>query len=169
MKVRSKPNALARGVTLGLVLWLIAADASTAFATQRPPERWLPPLEAGLALVEPFRAPPHAYGAGHRGIDLAAEPGASLRAPAGGVVSFVGSVVDRPVISVRVDAHTVYSIEPVSSALQRGDTIGIGSVIGTVGGGGHCEKRCVHLGVRVDDAYVNPMRYFVARPVLLPW
>lgn len=133
-------------------------------------QRWLPPLEATpFELLDPFRAPPHEYGAGHRGIDLEATPGATVRAPAAGTVSFAGLVADRPVVSVRVDEQTVYSMEPVASDLQQGDAVGIGSPIGAVAGGGHCDARCLHLGIRVDDAYVNPMRYFVARPVLLPW
>jgi len=35
--------------------------------------------------------------------------------------------------------------------------------------GGHCRTECLHLGARVDDAYVNPMRFFRGRPVLVPW
>jgi hypothetical protein len=28
---------------------------------------------------------------------------------------------------------------------------------------------CIHLGVRVDGDYVNPLRYFLGRPRLVPW
>ncbi len=154
---------------VGASLWL-ALTHSTAMTGASGEARWLPPLELpGFVILETFRAPPHEYGPGHRGIDIAAPTGAVVRAPAGGTVSFAGSVVDRPVISVRVDDQTVYSMEPVSSDVRQGDTVGIGSPIGTVGEGGHCGARCVHLGVRIDGSYVHPMRYFVSRPVLLPW
>ena len=134
---------------------------------------WLPPLGPPLRVSEPYRPPPSPYGAGHRGIDLPAEAGQKVRSPAAGTVSFVGKVVDREVISVRVDARTVYSLEPVdqdeAGGLSTGDAVGRGDALGTVGEGGHCDGGCVHLGVRVDDTYVNPMRYFLGKPVLLPW
>lgn len=89
-------------------------------------------------------------------------------------MSFAGSVAGRGVISVRVDERTVVSIEPVVSELGEGDGVRAGEVLGTVGTGGHCVGNngvveCIHLGVRVDDAYVNPLRYFFGRPRLLPW
>ena len=34
-------------------------------------------------------------------------PGAEVLAPASGTVSFAGTVVDRPVLSIRVDERTV--------------------------------------------------------------
>lgn len=130
---------------------------------------WVPPVSGVLTVVTPFRAPPHQYGAGHRGIDLTATAGDTVVAPASGTVSFVGTVVDRPVVSVRVDADTVVSLEPVASALAAGDAVHPGDPLGTVAHGGHCDTGCVHLGVRVTGVYVNPLRYFRYRPVLLPW
>lgn len=129
---------------------------------------WVPPLGVPLDVSGPYRAPPNRYGAGHRGIDLVARPGGAVIAPAGGSVSFVGSVVDREVVSIRIDGRTVYSLEPVSSELAVGAAVVSGETIGGVAGGGHCEEECVHLGVRVDGEYVNPLRYFLRRPVLLP-
>ena len=131
-------------------------------------ERWLPPLGAPLRVSAPYVAPAHAYGPGHRGIDLSASLAAEVHAPVAGEVSFVGTVVDRPLISLRVDAHTVVSIEPVASTLAVGDRVQRGEIIGVRAHGGHCDDSCLHLGVRVDGDYVNPMRFFVGRPVLLP-
>lgn len=95
-----------------------------------------------------------------------------MRAPVAGVVSFVGKVADRHVLSIRVDSRTVVSFEPIQQAgggLAEGDGVARGQSIGEVAQGGHCLAECLHLGVRVDDDYVNPLRYFFARPVLLPW
>src|SRR5690606_14701135 len=100
-------------------------------------------------------------GSGHRGIDLAAAPGATVAAPAAGTVSFTGTVVDRAVISVRVDERTVYSLEPVASDLVPGDRVASGALLGEAAVGGHCSSECVHLGVRVDGEYVNPLRYLM--------
>lgn len=130
---------------------------------------WHPPLGYPLRVSAAYSLPDGPYRAGHRGIDLPAVEGLEVRIPATGTVSFVGTVVDRPLISVRVDDRTVLSLEPVTSELQEGDRVVRGEAIGTVASGGHCLAACLHLGVRVDGAYVNPMRFLRARPVLLPW
>jgi len=141
---------------------------SAGHAAERDP-LWAPPLEVPFAVAGPYLAPPNPYGSGHRGIDLAARPGDAVLAPEAGTVSFVGRVVDRAVISVRVDDVAMYSMEPVRSGLAKGDRVRRGERIGTVAEGGHCAAECLHLGVRVSGDYISPMRYFLRRPVLLPW
>lgn len=134
--------------------------------------RWFPPLDGPLHVSGPYQAPPTPYATGHRGIDLPARPGEQVFAPVSGVVSFAGRVVDRQVLSIRIDARTVVTLEPLELldvGLEAGDLVHRGEEIGAAGSGGHCASECVHLGVRVDGAYVNPMRYFFAKPVLLPW
>lgn len=131
---------------------------------------WLPPLGFPLQVTTPYDLPHGPYRAGHRGIDLPASPGDAVRAPADGTVSFSGNVVDRRVLSIRTDARTVVSFEPLSSELQPGDAVARGQSIGVVGdGGGHCDGNCLHLGVRVDGAYVNPLRFLMPRAELVPW
>lgn len=132
-------------------------------------ERWVPPLARTLEVSGPYRAPPHKYGSGHRGVDLPAVPGERVIAPATGTVIFAGTVVDRATITLRIDERTVVSIEPVTASVAVGAELGRGAQLGTVASGGHCLAECVHVGVRVNDAYVNPMRFFASRPVLLPW
>ena len=147
------------------------ATAQPGWAQSRgAPLRWAPPLGAPLRIAQPYRPPPTPYAAGHRGIDLPAVSGNTVSAPAHGVVSFVGKVVDREVISVRVDARTVVSLEPVNAeGVAEGDAVSRSEPLGEVSTGGHCGAECLHLGVRVDGEYVNPMRFFAGRPILLPW
>ena len=148
----------------------LGAGSGSAVAAQQSREpRWLPPVGYTLEVATPFRAPAHRYAAGHRGFDLAALPGEAAFSPASGTVTFVGKVVDREVISVRINEATVLSLEPVASGLSAGDTVVRGDVLGEIASGGHCAAQCVHLGVRVDDWYVNPMRFFRDKPRLLPW
>ncbi len=138
---------------------------------------WFPPLGVPLHVSAPYSLPEGRYRAGHRGIDLPVGAGGGageeVRSPAAGTVSFVGTVADRPVLSIRVDERTVFSLEPVESELRVGDAVGQGLIVGTIpdsdGAGGHCAAACLHLGVRVDGAYVNPLRFLRPRPVLLPW
>ncbi len=139
-----------------------------AAGAQRGP-RWLPPLGEPLRVSSPFGLPHGPYRPGHRGIDLPAEPGEVVRSPAAGTVSFSGTVVDRPVLSVRVDDRTVVSFEPLEGDLSPGDPVARGQPLGRVGAGGHCDRACLHLGVRLDGEYTNPLRFLLARPVLLPW
>jgi murein DD-endopeptidase MepM/ murein hydrolase activator NlpD len=130
---------------------------------------WLPPLDGGLEVARPYDLPNGPYQAGHRGLDLPAAEGATIRSPTAGTVTFVGMVVDRAVLSVRIDDRTVVSLEPVVSSLRVGDAVARGQPLGVVASGGHCDASCLHLGVRVNDEYVNPMRYFRQRPILVPW
>ncbi|WP_449279737.1 M23 family metallopeptidase [Leucobacter sp. GX0328] len=132
-------------------------------------ERWAPPLARPVDVSGPYRAPPHKYGSGHRGIDLPARPGETVIAPASGEVAFAGTVVDRGTVTVRIDDRTLVSIEPVTDALAAGSEVRRGARLATVSSGGHCAAECVHVGVRIEGEYVNPMRFFAGRPVLLPW
>lgn len=130
---------------------------------------WSPPFARPFEVSAPFRAPEHEYATGHRGVDVSASSGEAVAAPAVGVVSFAGPVAGRHVISIRVDEHTVVSLEPIVSELRAGEPVTQGVEIGTVGVGGHCKSECLHIGVRVDGVYVNPLRFYLDKPVLVPW
>jgi murein DD-endopeptidase MepM/ murein hydrolase activator NlpD len=142
------------------------ADPSPAAAETA----WTWPVGPPVVMLEPFRAPPTPYAAGHRGVDLAASPGDTVRAPAGGVVSFAGPVAGRPVLSIDHGDGVVSSIEPVNSSVAAGAVVGEGEPVGAVGTGGHCDGACVHFGVRAHGQYVSPLLFLggVPRAVLLP-
>ncbi|QIM16779.1 M23 family metallopeptidase [Leucobacter insecticola] len=167
-------RALIALVILAVVLIpaLSLLDSTSSNASPAPPSdsgTWVPPLSGRFTVSGPYLAPPHPYASGHRGIDFPASPGFTARSPAAGTVTFAGTVVDRGVVSVQVDEHTVFSLEPITSSLRAGDTVRAGEVLGTVSSGGHCYDECIHLGVRVDGEYVNPLRYFYGRAVLVAW
>lgn len=147
----------------------IASPASSSSeGGAHPLWRW--PIDAPRAVVSPYRAPAHEFGAGHRGIDLASAQGVIVRAPAAGAIAFRGTVVDRPLITIAHPGGYVSTFEPVSSTLAPGDLVAAGDEIGTVAAGGHTMLGALHLGVRLDGAYINPMLLFgpVPRAVLLP-
>ncbi|QIK62234.1 M23 family metallopeptidase [Leucobacter viscericola] len=163
-------------VLLGISLTLLGATASASSApleasppSPSPTALWIPPVGHSLTVSGPYLGPPTPYASGHRGIDLPAGPGLAVRAPTSGTVTFVGTVVDRGVLSVRVDERTVLSLEPITSELRAGDAVSTGQFLGTVSSGGHCYEECLHVGVRVEEDYVNPLRYFRGRPKLRPW
>lgn len=131
---------------------------------------WIWPVEGRRQITEPFLAPSHAYGPGHRGIDIAAGAESVVRAPADGVVAFRGTVVDRPLITIDHGAGIVTTFEPVASTLAPGSVVVAGDEIGTVAAGGHTPAGELHLGVRWNDVYINPQLMFgdVPRAILLP-
>jgi murein DD-endopeptidase MepM/ murein hydrolase activator NlpD len=141
------------------------ADASAAGS----PARWAWPLDRP-AVLRGFTTPPDPYAAGHRGIDLAAARGQAVSSPAAGTVVFAGVVVDRPVVTVATAQGVLISMEPVEAALPVGAPVARDGPLGTVAEGGHCDARCLHLGVRVNGAYVSPLLFLAGVPpaVLLP-
>jgi hypothetical protein len=159
--------AAAAALTAALVLAPAHAAATDAPADA---QHWRWPASPPGAIVAPFVAPPGPYDAGHRGVDLAASPGQGVLAPTTAVVQFSGVVVDRPVVTLRVDEHVLVSFEPVATELAVGTPVTVAEQFGAVGRGGHCDERCIHVGVRVDGEYVSPLAFFAGVPpaVLLP-
>lgn len=147
-----------------------AAQASQAPELPTPDPPWSWPVDGARTVTAPFRAPAHDYGAGHRGVDVAAPVGTVVRAPADGIVAFRGVVVDRPLLTIDHGGGIVTTFEPLESSLTPGAPVVAGAEIGTVGRGGHTEAGQLHLGVRYNDVYINPMLMFgdVPRAILLP-
>jgi hypothetical protein len=85
-------------------------------------------------------------------------------------VHFSGRVVDRPVLTLETDDGLLISFEPVESSVPAGTRVGKGDVIATSARGGHYDAACVHLGVRRDGEYLNPLLFLggLVRAVLLP-
>jgi murein DD-endopeptidase MepM/ murein hydrolase activator NlpD len=132
---------------------------------------WSWPLTPRPAVLRAFDPPDKPWLSGHRGVDLrSASDGGPVTSPDSGTVSFVGVVVDRPVITVDHGNGLRSSFEPVRSTLAKGDPVGKGDPLGTLLSG-HCGATpCVHWGVRRGDEYVNPLQFVMdLRPsVLLP-
>lgn len=133
--------------------------------------RWEWPVDPPHTVTRPFQAPATAYGPGHRGIDIQAGPGAEVRAPADGTVSFAGVVVDRPVVSIRHADGLVSSVEPVVPLVAAGDPVVAGQVVGTLAASPrHEPDGGLHLGARLHGEYVDPALLLAAlqHAVLLP-
>lgn len=129
---------------------------------------WRSPLGKSFPLLHRYVQPPTPYAAGHRGIDLKTQPGEKVQAPVGGIVTFSGEVVDREVLTLQVQENMLLTLEPLDSNLRPGTRVHGGEHLGSVSSGGHCANLCLHVGVRVDGAYVNPLRFFTGRAQLLP-
>jgi murein DD-endopeptidase MepM/ murein hydrolase activator NlpD len=134
------------------------------------PQTWSWPLPPKPQVLRAFDPPGKPWLSGHRGVDLrASAQGAVVTAPESGVISFVGVVVDRPVITID-HGNLKSSFEPVESTLTAGTPVSKGEVIGTIVTG-HCGTiPCVHWGVRRGEDYLNPLWFVMdLRPsILLP-
>ncbi|MGK3205044.1 M23 family metallopeptidase [Amycolatopsis sp. MEPSY49] len=117
------------------------------------------PLSPDPVVTKYFDAPETPYGAGHRGVDLAAVPGQEVLSADAGVVVFAGLVGGRPVMSVDHDGGLRTTYEPVEPKVAVGDQVYRGQVIGTVLAGhpGCAIAACLHWGVRRGDEYVDPL------------
>ena len=154
---------------LVLSLCLVALFLTSAGAAPAPAS-WRWPLDGPRDVITVFRAPSHDFGPGHRGVDLASSVGAAVRAPAHGVVAFRGTVVDRPLLTIDHGGGFVSTFEPMDSDLTLGDAVVAGAEIGHVATGGHTPAGQLHVGVRWNGVYINPMALFgdAPRAVLLP-
>ncbi|SDG76199.1 M23 family metallopeptidase [Klenkia brasiliensis] len=167
-------------VLAGALLTGSAASAAPAAPAPVPagpvaapagPYRW--PLDGVPAVTRAFDPPATVYGAGHRGVDLAAAPGAPVLAAGAGVVAFAGLVAGRPVVSVDHPDGVRTTYEPVQPAVAAGQAVARGSPLGVLlaGHDGCPAAACLHWGARTGPvAYLDPLRLPTPPRVrLLPW
>jgi hypothetical protein len=161
----------------------------------RVPALWMPVTGA---VVRGFDARAGPYGPGHRGVDIAARVGEQVRAPAAGEVVFAGPVAGINWVSILVAPGVLVTLGPLldppltaasvrtkipvgrvapghsAAQVHPGDPVGPGGPVGPgdpVGQGGpDGETTTLHLSVRVNGVYVDPMAHLVdrSRPRLAP-
>jgi murein DD-endopeptidase MepM/ murein hydrolase activator NlpD len=161
--------ATAPAIAAGPAAAPLIPAALTTPVTTAVPVGWRWPITS-VRISRGWTAPAHEYGAGHRGIDLAAPVGTPALAPAPGAVAFAGTVAGRGVITIDHGGGWVTTLEPVSAQLAPGTIVAVGDTVARVGTGGHAEVDSVHFGVRYDGIYVNPLLLLggIPRAVLLP-
>lgn len=142
-------------LAFALVLVALLATATPASAAPRLPRgRW--PLAAAPQVLRGFEPPVTRYGAGHRGVDLAAARGTPVLAAADGTVTFAGLVAGRGVVVVdHGSVRTTY--EPVAAQVAVGQSVRAGTPLGVLTGGSHCARSCLHWGLRAGEDYLNPL------------
>lgn len=98
---------------------------------------------------------------GHRGVDLAAEPGATIVAAGEGVVSYVGVIAGTPIVSIEHPDGIKTTYQPVHAVVARGDAVAEGQPIGRLAG-----TEGLHWGALVaKDDYINPLS-LLKRPTI---
>ena len=137
-----------------------------------PALAWTWPTDGPV--LQPFVLGDDPYAAGqHRGIDVAGVTGTPVSAPAGGTVSFSGTVPGggRTVTIQTADGYAVTLLHLGALGVARGAVVGEGDVVGTLGSSGEAEHAgpYVHLGVRVAAdplGYLDPLRFLPLRPAV---
>jgi murein DD-endopeptidase MepM/ murein hydrolase activator NlpD len=151
---------------------LVALGPGVAVAQAAAPA-WRAPVAGPVRVVRPFAPPAAPWGPGHRGVDLAAAPGAPVLAAGAGRVRYAGQVAGRGVVVVGHAGGLATEYEPVAPLVARGERVSPGSVLGLLApGGGHCGRvSCLHWGLRRDGQYLDPMGLLrrPRAPVLLPF
>ncbi|MEI2732613.1 MAG: peptidoglycan DD-metalloendopeptidase family protein [Dermatophilaceae bacterium] len=165
------PRTVAEGPPAPTTTGGIGAAAQRPAAT--PAGAWLWPLAPPYAVVHRFDPPAQRWGSGHRGVDLGTPTGAVVVAPADGVVTFAGVLVDRGVLVVGHSGGLRSTFEPVSALVEVGAVIHRGQPIATLDvagvGVGHCAPlSCLHWGVIRAETYLDPLWFVAGRVVLLP-
>lgn len=155
--------------TLALAVALLALLVTSPPSTAAPSPHRQPPASTQVILTWPldpvpavarrFEAPPHPYGRGHRGVDLHAEPGRTVRAAAAGTVVHAGPVAGRGVVSIEHPTGLRTTYEPLTPIVRKGEQVTAGAPIGTVepGHGGCPTSTCLHWGALRGEQYVDPL------------
>lgn len=158
--VRTSPRTRSRrwvAAPLAILLLILAAPAARADSDLPTPTQW--PVGGEQVVLDGFAPPAKDWVPGHRGVDLAAAESDRVRAVAAGRVSFAARLAGRGVVVVEHGAvRTTY--EPVRASVEVGDRVPVGGPIGVLEPDGHCEPTCLHLGLKRDKEYLDPLRLF---------
>ena len=106
-----------------------------------------------------------------------------MSAVGSGIVVFAGSIAGKPVVSIELshvfDGSAIpvrSTYEPVTSLVNAGDFVEIGTVIGFIDfegtNAGHCQGTCLHFGLKVmaepNAHYLNPENLWRSTAMLQP-
>ncbi|WP_051799464.1 murein hydrolase activator EnvC family protein [Catenuloplanes japonicus] len=130
-----------------------------------PVDGWPPPI------LRRFDPPPQPWLAGHRGVDLGAGPGATVRAAGDGTVVFAGTVAGQGVVSVAHSGGVRTTYQPVHIGIVAGRKVTAGTPLGTLAAGhpGCPAAACLHWGLRRGPDYLDPLMLLaLGRARLLP-
>jgi murein DD-endopeptidase MepM/ murein hydrolase activator NlpD len=136
----------------------------------RVPALWMPVTGP---LVRGFDARAGPYGPGHRGIDIAAPVGELVLAPAAGRVEFAGPVAGVNWVTLVVAPGVLVTLGPLLDPVVTATRVRSRAPVGRIGPGHPATRAApaspaapaaLHLSVRVDGVYVDPLVYLVDRP-----
>lgn len=123
------PSRLTRLLSIALSAIVFLATSAT------PVHAWVDPTTAASSatrVTRPAEIPLRNWQPGHRGVDLAAEPGDTVYASGNGIVHFAGTVAGTPVVSLQHPEGFRTTYQPVRTALKKGAVVAEGDALGTL-------------------------------------
>jgi hypothetical protein len=118
-------------------------------------------------VLQGFDPPGSPYGAGHRGVDLAATPGEVVRAAADGVVVHAGPVAGRVWVSLDHADGVRTAYGPLAQVtVDSRERVRGGQRLGALASGGHGHggrDDGLHLSARRDGTYIDPLALLASR------
>jgi Peptidase family M23 len=151
---------------------VIALPALLAFLVGAVPAlAWTWPVEGPVLHHFALGSDPFAGGQ-HRGVDIGAPAGLDVRAPAGGVITFAGTVprAGKVVTITTPDGYAITLVHLGALAVEEGAPVAEGDPVAFVGTSGEAEHAVpyLHLGVRVaadENGYLDPLTFLPAATV----
>ncbi len=135
-------------------------DAAAWGSSEDVPSLW--PVEGPITSSFGERQDPfNGEGAFHKGIDISAELGQAVRAPADGTVLMAGAASGygrEVLLDHGRGIHTVYG-HLSGFAVTEGQDVRRGDIIGYVGSEGRSTGPHLHYEIRIHDTAVNPHKY----------
>src|SRR5919109_1296450 len=151
---------------------VLAAIAVAGLVMPSGAAAWTWPVDGPVLRPFSFGSDPYAAGQ-HRGIDIGSPSGTPVVAPAGGTVSFAGTVPTggKTVTILTPTGYAATLVHLGSIRVLRGTTIEEGAAVGTVGPSGvpDIPEPYVYFGIRVasdDQGYLDPLLFLPPRPQL---
>ena len=123
------------------------------------PHNWGWPVAGPV--INAFDPPQTPFGAGHRGIDIAVPVGSVIVAPEAATVTFAGKVGGELFVTLDHGGGLESTYSWLSSILvPKRDVVARGQPI-ALSGRGHAGASVphLHLGVKLNDVYQDPMAY----------
>ena len=141
--------------TAAICLFSLSLLCTSAFPSSAVANESLWDWPAAGALLRTPALPNGHYGAGHRGLDIAAAAGREVLSPMTATVTWVGKIAGRQGVTVTAGSfkHTLMN---VAATVARGEDVLRGEPIGTSVISDHCSKTCIHWGVRERGNYIDP-------------
>jgi murein DD-endopeptidase MepM/ murein hydrolase activator NlpD len=169
-------SLLAVGISVPVAVPAAAPEASLRPPPATPDPPPVPPLWMPVAgaVVRAFDTRAGPYGPGHRGIDIVASVGELVRSPTAGRVVFAGPVAGTNWVSLLVAPGVLVTLGPLLDPVATADRVRRRTPVGRVAAGHSSppvgrngpgrEGATLHLSVRVDEVYVDPLAYLADRP-----
>lgn len=151
---------LPRAALVALVVVALAPVPGASGADERDTHtRYVAPVRGEVR--RGYEAPSSTYGPGHRGVDLAAAPGAVVRAAGAGVVVHAGAVAGTTWVSIDHPGGVRTAYGPLARVrVAVGQRVAATQVIGALASGGHGHHggdRGLHFSVRRHGTYLDPL------------